>query len=223
MTRSAHAAESPEALLRKADAIRNPGETYKMAIRVKSPDQEQKLEVFLKGPLKTLIVTKAPAKDIGRNMLMLDRDFYAYVPNLKRSLRLSLAQKLNGQVANGDISRTRWAGDYRAEAGPVTPDGKVSELVLTGLKDNLTYQRIRLWLETSTARPLRAHYLSTDGRTLLKEAFFEGYRLLAGRERPTHIRIKDTTGAASEINIESMEVTDLPDSFFTDRSMESRR
>src|ERR1700692_2385353 len=105
LVQSVWAAGSPEDWVKKADDIRNPSESYEMKMKVVSPENTSIYQVYLKGQDKTLIVTKEPVRDKGRNMLMLDRDFYAYIPNLKRSMRLSLAQKLSGQVANGDISR----------------------------------------------------------------------------------------------------------------------
>jgi outer membrane lipoprotein-sorting protein len=218
---SAHSAESPEALLAKADAIRNPADSYRMSIEVKTSESGSVFEVYLKGTSKTLIVTKEPAKDQGRNMLMLDRDFYAYVPQLKRAVRLSLAQKLSGQVANGDIARTRWSGDYEVKQGSAS--AKEVELHLNGLKPNLTYQRIRLYLEPKTAKPLRADYLSLDGKTVLKQASFESYRPIAGRDRPSRIRIVDTNRQVSTITIRSMTPAPLEESFFTERNMETLR
>jgi outer membrane lipoprotein-sorting protein len=208
------------ALLKKADKIRNPSESYKMRIDVKSEDSETQLEVFLKGTGKTLIVTKSPAKDLGRNMLMLDRDFYAFIPNLKRSMRLSLAQKMTGQVANGDIARTRWAGDYDVA---VEKEGKETQLLLNANKQNLTYQKIRLWLETASARPLRAEYLSLDGKTILKKARFEDYKTLAGGQRPSRLRIEDPAGKASTITILDMEPRSFSDSIFTTTNLEKAR
>ena len=43
---------------------------------------------------------------------MLDENMWVFIPNLKRSVRVGLSQKLTGQAANGDISRMRWSGDY---------------------------------------------------------------------------------------------------------------
>ena len=210
-----------QALLSKADQIRNPSENYRMRLIVKGDGSETQFEVYLKGTDKTLIVTKAPARDVGRNMLMLDRDFYAYIPNLKRSMRLSLAQKMTGQVANGDIARTRWAGDYRVTV--VHSDSKETELLLDANKKNLTYQKIRLWLETSSAKPLHADYLSLDGKTLLKKAVFEEYKMLAGSSRPGRLRITDTGGKQSTITIAEMSAGDQPDSTFTTTNLEKAR
>lgn len=213
---------NPSVWVQKADEIRNPSSSFEMVVKVIDADSaESVLQVFLKGQDKTLIVTKEPLRDKGRNMLMIDRDFQAYVPNLKRSLRLSLSQKLSGQVANGDISRTRWFGDYEVTLESKT--AKEHQLFLKGKKDNLTYASLRLWLEVGTNRPLRAEYLSLDGKTILKRAFFEEYRMLEGAMRPTSLRIEDINNKTSFVKIQSIKSQPLEDSFFTVRNMEMVR
>lgn len=215
------AAENPAEWVKKADDIRNPAASYEMKIKVESPESTSVFQVYLKGQDKTLIVTKEPGRDKGRNMLMLDRDFHAYVPNLKRSMRLSLAQKLSGQVANGDISRTRWYGDYEVKKESETA-GEV-QLLLKGTKDNLTYGAIRLWLKKGSFRPERAEYLSLNGKTVLKKARFEGYKQIAGAVRPTQLKIEDNNKQVSTIEILEMNTKSFDDSFFTTRNMETMK
>lgn len=212
---------NPEQWVKRADEIRNPGQSFEMKIKVESADTTSVLQVYLKGQDKTLIVTKEPARDRGRNMLMLDRDFHAYVPNLKRSMKLSLAQKMQGQVANGDISRTRWAGDYTVTLEK-SENGE-HQLLLKAAKENLTYAWIRLWLADKSFRPLRTEYLGLNGKTVLKKAWFEDYKQIAGAVRPTTLRIEDTAGDRSFIRIQAMAKKDLSDSFFTVRNMETMK
>lgn len=215
------AAPNGVALLQKADEIRNPSDSYKMKVTVKTEDGNSSYDVFVQGKEKSVIATTAPAKDVGRNMLMLEQDFYLYMPNLKRSLRLSLSQKLSGQVANGDVARTRWAGDYDVKVEKT--NSQETSLYLTGKKPGLTYQMIRLLVATGTGRPLKAEYLSTDGKVVLKKANFGSYKKLANAERPALIQIQDASGKSSEIQIESMEKSSFPDSFFTQGKLESIR
>ncbi len=218
---AALSAADAEALLKSADEVRNPGQTYKMRIKVSTATTEQEFEVFLKGRDKTLVIIKSPVKDRGRNMLMLDRDFQAYIPNLKKSVRLSLAQKMSGEVANGDIARTRWFGDYK----PVIEktEGANTVLFLDGLKPMLTYQKLRLWVETKSGRPQRAEFLGLDGKTVLKRAKYEGYKLVEGAMRPTLLKIEDVTGQTSTIAILSQEKAELSDAMFTAQSLEKIR
>lgn len=214
-------AASPEQMVQAADKIRNPSDSYEMQIQVETSEGTSVFDVSLKGQDKTMIITKEPARDKGRNMLMLDRDFHAYIPNLKRSMRLSLAQKLSGQVANGDISRTRWAGDYAVTKESENADEV--QLLLKGSKDNLTYAWIRLWLKKSNSQPLRADYLGLDGKTILKRASFEDYKNISGAVRPTTIKIQDVNKQVSYIRIKSMKPKSFDDSFFTTRNMESMK
>ncbi|MEK6773625.1 MAG: outer membrane lipoprotein-sorting protein [Bdellovibrionota bacterium] len=213
------AATNADLLLKKADDIRNPAQSYAMTVQVDDDGNQTEFEVFIKDQDKTIIVTKAPARDRGRNMLMLDRDFQAFIPNLKRSMRLSLAQKLSGQVANGDISRTRWHGDYSVTLEKETP--QEAQLLLKANKENLTYAWIRLWIDKKTNRPLRTEYLGLNGKTLLKKAYFENYKEMAGDTRPSVIRIEDTNKKSSQVKIISMTPKKIEDSFFTVRNMES--
>lgn len=215
----ASAATNAENLLKKADDIRNPAQSYVMTVEVDGDGNSTEFEVYMKGQDKTIIVTKSPARDRGRNMLMLDRDFQAYIPNLKRSMRLSLAQKLSGQVANGDISRTRWYGDYTATVEKETP--QEVQLLLKANKENLTYGWIRLWVDKKNNRPLRTEYLGLNGKTLLKKAYFENYKEMAGDTRPSLIRIEDTDKKTSHVKIISMTPKPFEDSFFSVRNMES--
>ncbi|MBK9324541.1 MAG: outer membrane lipoprotein-sorting protein [Bdellovibrionaceae bacterium] len=212
-------ADKAQDLIKRADEIRNPSESYEMLIEVTNDDNASEFEVFLKGQDRTIIVTKSPAQDRGRNMLMLDRDFHAYVPNLKRSIRLSLSQKLSGQVANGDISRTRWYGDYLPKIESETANE--IQLLLEGKKENLTYAWIRLWIEKATGRPLRTEYLALNGKTVLKKAYFENYKTLSGAQRPSQIRIEDKANKSSIITIKKMAKKDFDDAFFSIRKIES--
>jgi outer membrane lipoprotein-sorting protein len=212
---------SPDLLLKMADDVRNPSEVYKMKIGVKTSSTDQIFEVFLKGKDKTLVIVKSPTKDRGRNMLMLDRDFHAYIPNLKKSVRLSLAQKMSGEISNGDIARTRWHGDYKATLEK--EDGEESIIFLEGTKQMLTYSKIRLWVNRTNGRPSRAEFLGLDGKTVLKRAKYTSYKTIAGSLRPTELIIEDVTGKSSSITILEMNPADLPDSLFTTQSLEKVR
>lgn len=212
---------SPDLLLKMADDVRNPSEVYKMKIGVKTSSTDQVFEVFLKGKDKTLVIVKSPIKDRGRNMLMLDRDFHAYIPNLKKAVRLSLAQKMSGEISNGDIARTRWYGDYTAKLEK--DEGDEAVIFLEGTKPMLTYSKIRLWVNRTNARPSRAEFLGLDGKTVLKRAKYTGYKNIAGSMRPTELIIEDVTGKASTISILEMESTELSDSLFTTQSLEKVR
>jgi len=80
-------------------------------------DQDNKKEVFhvsFKDVNHSLTEQSEPERAKGRKLLMKDYDIWLFTPNIKRALRISLEQKLTGQVSNGDIARTNYAEDYDA-------------------------------------------------------------------------------------------------------------
>lgn len=212
---------SAEEIIRRADEVRNPSESYSMTVEVTDGEQDSapaRFEVSLKGNDKTLVRTIKPLRDKGRDLLMLGEDMWAYIPNLKRAIRVSLGQKLTGQAANGDISRMRWSGDYDAVIESETP--KEWRIAMKARKKGLTYDAVTAWVEKGTYRPLRAEYLTPGGK-VLKRARFEDYRTLGGRERPARIVIQDAVreNDVSVIRIEKMKVRDFASSLFHQRNL----
>ncbi len=200
---------SAEEVIRKVDAIRNPSESYEMKVRI----GESEFLARISGNDKTLVKTLEPARDRGRDLLMMGEEMWAYIPNLKRSVRVSLSQKLTGQAANGDISRMRWAEDYSSRIEKDEPTEWV--LALEARKKGLTYERLRVWVSKKDFRPVRAEYLTASGK-VLKRARFEGYQQMAGRLRPTRLEIESAVNATdrSTLIVESMVPKALPASLF---------
>jgi outer membrane lipoprotein-sorting protein len=224
-TALAHAATSPETILKNADEIRNPDDSFMMKVEVKSThsgDTDTHLfEVSLKGNDKTVVRTLAPKRDAGRDLLMIDENMWAYVPNLKRAVRVGLSQKLTGEAANGDISRMRWAQDY---SGTIEKENGASwTLLLTAKKKGLTYEKIRAVIEKKTFKPLTAEYLTAEGK-ILKRAAFKDYKAIAGKSRPSLLVISDAVRAdqKSEVRILEMKVKSFPDTLFSLERFQSR-
>lgn len=218
---AAAAGPSADQVLKQADEIRNPSESFFMKVEVKNSstsDEASVFEVSLKGKDKTLTKTIAPARDRGRNMLMLGEDMWAFVPNLNRAVRVSLNQKLSGQAANGDISRTRWWGDYTAKLESET--AKEWQIFLEATKKGLTYDKIRVWVQKPGFQPQRAEYLSLSGK-VLKNVSYKAYKKLAGGMRPSEIHIQDAIKPddVSVIRILNMEVKNFPDSLFNQNNL----
>lgn len=207
-------------IIRRADDVRCPAESFFMEVEVTSKGQDDavKLEVFTKGREKTRVNTLAPARDKGRNMVMVGEDMWAYVPNLKRAVRVALNQKLTGQAANGDVSRMRWWGDYSAKQE--AEDAKSWTLFLTARKKGLTYEKMRVWVEKNSFRPLRAEYLSLGGM-ILKRSQFREYKQIAGAVRPTEILIQDAKNAedSSVIRILKLQPKNSSDAIFNHNAL----
>lgn len=211
----AHGAEpTPAEILQKADEVRNPSASFTMVVAVKDHDGTlSKFEVKTKGKDRTLIKTLEAPHSKANALLMVEQDMWAFIPNLKRAVRVSLQQKLTGQAANGDIARMRLAGDYEAK---IEKDEKDAwQLFLTANKKGLTYDKIRLWVSKDGYKPRKAEYLTMAGDPL-KIASFETYSAMAGADRPKTIRIQDAKRSSdfSVLEILSLQNAEFPDAIF---------
>lgn len=207
----------PKEILEKADEVRNPGQSYFIEASITHKnDYSQSFYVAIQGYDHTRIETISPAKDRGRNMLMLEQNMWVFLPSIGRETRVSLNQKLMGEAANGDLSRLRWSNDYMAILIEETPEQW--ELLLTARREGLTYEKMRLWVQKETFYPLRAQYL-TRGEKVLKEVSYENFRMMEGRMRPSRIVIQDALRPAerSTIDISHMQVRTW-DSFYFHKS-----
>ncbi len=208
-------------LLKKADEVRCPSEDYQLEVDIKNQDGGlSSFEVKSKGKNLTLVRTTAPARDMGRNMLMVKEDMWAYLPNLGRATRVALSQRLTGEAAIGDIARMRWSGDYDAK---IEKEGaKEATLLLIANRKGLTYEKIRLVISMPDAKPLRATYLSLSDEPL-KEALFSNYQPMEGAVRPKSLKIMDAKQKTkwSEITIKKLKRAEFPDAIFNKDSLGS--
>ena len=149
---------------------------------------------------------------------MLEEDMWAFIPNLNRAVRVSLSQKLTGEAANGDISRTRWSGDYKSHIEE--ENSSEWQLLLSGNKKGLTYDKIRVWIQKKDFAPLRAEYLSLANK-VLKKVYYKNYKTMAGGMRPSEIHIHDAVKEESKsiLKIVNMEVRTFEDSLFNQNNL----
>ena len=175
-------------------------------------------EVLVKGKEKTIIKTLSPAADRGRTLLMLGKDLWAFLPDVSKPIRISLQQRLIGEVANGDIARANFAGDYKATLLRVDKAGGRDYYVLelNALSEEVTYNKVVYWVDKANYYPLKAEFYTISGR-LLKTCSYEDYRLLAGVKRPSRLVLKDplAAGRKSVIEYVGMKAADLPAKYFT--------
>ena len=105
-------------IIRAADLARFPEGDVSCTVLVKDYQgkellRENTYQVFSRGADESLVQTISPERLKGHKLLMKEDDLWLYTPDTKRPTRVSLQQKLTGEVANGDLSRTRFAKDYR--------------------------------------------------------------------------------------------------------------
>ncbi len=210
-------------ILEKADQIRFPNEGFEVEVRIntvaagQSPE-ERKYRILSKGNTNTLVVTTEPASERGQIMLMKDRDLWVYLPSVSQPVRLSLGQRLTGQVANGDLARANFSGDY---APKILRDDVINGetyhvLELTAVDRSITYSKVLYWVKQTDSRPHRAEFYSLSNR-LLKVCRYENFQTQVGAMRPTRLVMEDALrkGEQSVLEYSSMKLRDLPDKIFT--------
>lgn len=215
-----HAALTAEQILKRADAIRAPAGAFKVSAQVVSfreggREDVALYEVSIKGKDRTLIQTMAPPTERGTSTLMINRDLWVFLPDLSKPVRISLQQRLVGQVANGDLARMNFIGDYTPKIAEV---GKsFYKLDLQAKTEDITYGRVELWVQKNTFRPLRAAFYAASGR-LLKVGSYENYTMLAGEMRPGKLILTDAINKTSISTIhytQIKKVPQMPDKLFT--------
>ena len=183
----------------------------------KAPD-ERRYRVLSKGNENTVVMITEPASERGQILLMKGHELWIFLPNVSQPVRLSLAQRLTGQVANGDLARANFAGDYNPRLLRTdTIDGeKYSVLELVAVDRSVTYQRVVYWVRESNSAPHKAEFYSASNR-LLKTCLYDKFEKILGKVRPTRLVMEDAlrSGEQSVLEYSAMKLRDLPDKVFT--------
>ena len=210
-------------IVEKADQVRFPTEPFQVDVDIVTTRQGERNEarkyrVLSKGNDNTIVTLTEPASERGQSMLMKGRDLWVYMPNVSQPVRLSLAQRLTGQVANGDLARANFSDDYTPKLlRTETIAGEAHYVIeLNAVDRGVTYQRVVYWVRQSNAWPYQAEFYSQSNR-LLKTCRYERFQSLAGRVRPTRLVMDDALRQSEQSVIEyhNMTVRDLPDRMFT--------
>jgi len=216
-------AEFSRSILEKADQIRFPRESFQVdvSISTKAPNQPadmRKYRILSKGNENSVVMITEPAAERGQTMLMKGRDLWVFMPSVSQPVRLSLAQRLTGQVANGDLARSNFTGDYNPTILRTdTINGeKYYVLELTAVDRSVTYNKVLYWVRQSNFWPYRAEFYSLSNR-LLKTCRYENFQTLLGKQRPTRLVMEDALrkGEESVLEYSAMKLRDLPDKIFT--------
>jgi outer membrane lipoprotein-sorting protein len=212
-----------QGILRTADQIRFPNEGFQVDISILSKRVDQSVEarkyqVLSKGNDKTVVIVTEPAEERGQTILMSGRDLWVFLPNVSQPVRLSLAQRLTGQVANGDLARANFSGDYNPRLlRTETIDGESYHVLeLKAIDRGVTYQRVLYWVKQKNSYPHKAEFYSLSNR-LLKTCRYENFQTMAGKVRPTRLVMDDSlrAGEQSILEYNQMKLRDLPDKLFT--------
>jgi hypothetical protein len=181
-------------IVKKADQKRGLG-NISHSFNVILLDQDKKREEFhvsIKDVNNILSEQTSPEKARGRKFLVRDYDIWLYTPDIKKAIRVSLEQKLTGQVSNGDIAKTNYGEDYDAKLLPPTKSdtGENYRLELKAKNNKVTYGRIEYLVSKKDFAPIGAVFFALSGKPL-KRATFSDYKMVQGMTRSTKMTIND--------------------------------
>ena len=210
-------------IVEKADRVRFPNDGFEVDVTITGttdaqPAEARRYKILSKGNENTIVLATEPAADRGQALLMRGRDLWIYMPSVSQPVRLSLSQRLTGQVANGDLARANFLGDYnprilRSESIAGEPH---HVLELAAIDKGVTYARVLYWVKQSNGHPHKAEFYSISER-LLKTCRYENFKALGGIVRPTRLTMEDSLkkGDQSVLEYSEMKARDLPDRMFT--------
>ncbi len=217
-------ADDVAARLARADAVRLPDAEAKVELRVRVyegevVDKERHYTVYSRPGHRSLVLFRS-AGEAGQKVLMLDDDYWLFMPNTRRPIRITPMQKLLGDAATGDVATLTWSEDYRGQrvadgvtAEPCAADRPCRELELRSTRAGTTYERIELLLDAADV-PVFARLYLTSGK-LAKEA---SYTLgeAEGRQRIVAMTLFDRINRNRRTEIEYLTITPaaVPDKYF---------
>ena len=210
-------------IIEKSDRVRFPAEGFEVTVTITTttpsgPQDPRRYRVLSKGNENTVVMTVEPASERGQIMLMKGHDLWMFLPSVSQPVRLPASQRLTGIVANGDLARANFAGDYKPTLLRTEKvDGETMYVLeLVAVDRSVTYHRVLYWVRQSSYWPYKAEFYSLSER-LLKTCLYQNFEKAAGRVRPTRLAMQDglRKGEESTLDYADMRLRELPDKIFT--------
>lgn len=198
------------------DALRTGGDSVRVSTRieVEEPGEDirtSQMDVYAHKDGRSLAVYRSE-REAGQKVLMVDDQFWLFLPSSKRALRITPMQKLMGEASVGDVASMAWSADYDVLQRQYQ-DEEV-QLSLEANRRGLSYQHVELWVDAKTLHPIRADFYLKSGK-LAKQASFiieqiDNEWQMRGLELYDRVQKEQVT----RILYDDMEAMDMPDKWF---------
>jgi hypothetical protein len=168
------AAQDGAALLERVDRMRHPWPAFSVEVTLKDSKGEQRWRVRVRENGDSR-VEGLSEKEKGRTVLLLGEEMWLLLPNARRPVKVSPAQRLLGPAAGGDLAHSRLSREYEVMGiHEENLDGLACHrLELQARRPKLSYHTARFWIARATGFPIRVDYFLASGKpakTLLFEA-----------------------------------------------------
>jgi len=123
-----------------------------------------------------------PVREKGRRILRVGDKMWMFLPDLGKPIVISARQSfLGSSFSNGDLLRTDLVADYTSKVvREEAVDGVAAQVLeLRARKAEVAYDRIVLWVDKASKRPLREEFFTLSGKrikvmTFAKPAKYDG-------------------------------------------------
>jgi hypothetical protein len=231
---AARAEEAPSAIdiVAAADRVRNPQNPFRLSlvlVEYQSGQAHDSVSLAVHAKMdpathqyRNLVRYAAPARDVGKLVLLSGGSMWFYDPASKASIRISAQQRLIGQASNGDVLTVNLAHDYtpRLLGAESIPDADHQprdtwHLDLTAATTEAAYSRLETWIEKQTMRPVKSKFYSDSGR-VLKIAYYRRYEPALGVARPLETIIIDAVDPhlLTKVTASDYRAEDVQDAWF---------
>jgi outer membrane lipoprotein-sorting protein len=132
-----------------------------------------------------------PAREKGRKILRVGDKMWMFLPDLGKPIVLSARQSFLGSTfSNADLLRTDLVVDYSATLdGEHELDGVATiVLELRARNADVAYERIRLWIDKASSRPLREDFFTVSGKRI-KSLVFSKPAHMGGVDLSTVVKV----------------------------------
>jgi outer membrane lipoprotein-sorting protein len=224
------AAPDAEKLLEQSDLSRNGWASYEVVAVIRNYvggelKEEGSFGTYIKGDDRTLV--KFLNVDVkGQYLLMLEDAMWIYMPNTRKPIRITPLQRLLGNASNGDVARTRYAGDYTpAFRGEETVDGIPCYILdLAARREGATYNRVELWVRKTDARPKKAEIYLSSGKHY-KSISYDTFTTVHDRVLLTQMTILDRLreGNITIMTFSGYTPKEIPEKYFNKDYLEKLR
>jgi len=207
-------------ILANADSFRASQSGTLSSTRVEAFDGERKIKerryhVYSMPPARSLVVFQH-GSERGQKLLMRGNDYWIFMPNSKRPIRITPLQRVVGEAAIGDIATLSWAEHYRATISGkrIINQRECIELELVATASGLSYSRIELSVDAQGYWPVAAKLYLQSGK-LAKVAQFR----IDNSSSPAHLSAMELRDAITPskhtlLHYEQRQQQDIPEKFF---------
>jgi outer membrane lipoprotein-sorting protein len=215
LTPAASRAVDAAQILKEYDKLMGPayfeGDFAMTAHRADGTTRTYEMKVWKGGDDKFRANFTAPSAAKGQEILRVGDNFWVYMPNLKRAVRLAARESfMGGDFNNADVLRVNYTADYDPKIESENDDTWTLEL--KAKTPASAYDRIVLRIHKKDYMPMEGHFFAASGKEL-RAADFTDPKDFHGHKRPAVVVMKNMIEPAkrSDMTVRDFKVVkDIP-------------